>query len=110
MRWTAILILVSALFSSHANAQVSILGIGRLSCKSIAGQPGVPPEIWRQMLISWSTGFLSGVNTAIYIYKNTSRDLTPVANADYVIGSLSVYCLRHPDQSIANAVEQLFPQ
>lgn len=93
------------LLTGPAAADANAAGFGLMACRDAV--PLFNQAEYRRGILSWTLGFMSGVNGAAIVRERRYRDLDGL-NADLVIGSLRATCVALPDTVLMQGAEQLW--
>lgn len=99
---------IAALFLSIAatpSMGQSILGYGIMSCAEVVSVAQRQP--YRDHLVAWTGGFLSGANAMLIGREQQFVDLSSLKNVDIVIGHIVARCSANPNQQLAEAITQI---
>lgn len=90
----------------NARAESDLLGLGTAPCKAFSAARGGAGEV---AMMSWVTGWLSGMNAARLLMKQPAMNFEPMpynAMLDYVRS----YCGSHPKAKVVEAAIALVGQ
>lgn len=102
---TAAAALILTMAATPSVSQNSILGFGIMSCAEVISAAQRQP--FRDQLVAWAGGFLSGGNVARIERDREFADVSGMKNVDIIIGHIIARCSANPNQQLAEATAQI---
>lgn len=91
--------------ASPSFAQTNMAGIGATNCSEI--QQHLSNKQYRSALLSWTTGFYTGINMALITTGQNSRNLSGITE-NTIIENIASFCSKNPQKPIIAATENMY--
>lgn len=109
MRTAAVVFaVVVTLPSASLNAQANGLGLGMTTCRELAQARAIDQKLTDRMLVSWVSGFLTGINMTNVSQGKRYRDLSGLT-AEYIQHWVYGHCATQPSANVISMVEKIYP-
>lgn len=100
-----IIIILASIITTTAYSKENMVGFGAASCNEAI--PNFNNKIYRLGLLSWTTGFYTGVNMTLITKGELPRNVSNI-NEKIIINQIEIYCLENPEKPIISAVERMY--